>query len=183
MLLFDRFFATKMCIPSSDLVLLTSIATLHIAIKIRESAIIKLSTLSWFGRGRFSESRIAAQEFLVLMNCEWLVNPPTAVAFVMHILLLLPDNLNLDFKREILDASRFMAELSVADSFFISKRSSVIGLAAISISLDQCRIKLPLIESNNYLKGVASAIGVSHNDAEILAAKRRLHLLSLANVD
>jgi len=64
--LFDRFFATELCKPSSDLVLLTSIATLHIAIKMRESAIIKLSTLSWFGRGRFSERRIADTELIVL---------------------------------------------------------------------------------------------------------------------
>ena len=49
--LVDRFFATGTIRPSSDSVLLVSIATLHIAIKIRESAIIKLSTLSWFGRG------------------------------------------------------------------------------------------------------------------------------------
>lgn len=109
MSLFDRFFATRMCAPSSDLCLLTSIATLHIAIKIRESAIIKLSTLSWIGRGKFSEKRIATQELLVLMNSRWLVNPPTAIAFIMHLLLLLPNNLNLDFKREILDSSRFMA--------------------------------------------------------------------------
>ena len=49
--LVDRFFATGTIRPSSDSVLLVSIATLHIAIKIRESAIIKLSTLAWFGRG------------------------------------------------------------------------------------------------------------------------------------
>jgi len=108
MSLFDRFFATRICMPSSDLVLLASIATLHIAIKTRESAIIKLSTLSWFGRGRFSESRIAHMELLILTNLRWLVNPPTTIAFVMHLLLLLPGT-NLDLKREILESSRFLA--------------------------------------------------------------------------
>ena len=108
MSLFDRFFATRICMPSSDLVLLASIATLHIAIKTRESAIIKLSTLSWFGRGRFSESRIAHMELLILTNLRWLVNPPTTTAFVMHLLLLLPD-MNLNLKREIHESSRFLA--------------------------------------------------------------------------
>ena len=108
MSLFDRFFATRIIRPTSDLVLLSAIATLHIAIKFRESAIIKLSTLSWFGRGRFNESRIANMELLVLNNLGWLTNPPTAIAFVMHLFLLLPD-MSLDIKRRVLESSRFLA--------------------------------------------------------------------------
>lgn len=115
MLLFDRFFAVERCRPSSDSVLLTSIATLQISIKMRESAVIKLSTLSWFGRGRFSESQIAEQELQVLVKSRWFMNPPTACSFVMHLLLLLPD-ISLDVKSEVLDTSRFMAGRCMCDA-------------------------------------------------------------------
>ncbi|KAL7553173.1 hypothetical protein ACHAWF_016418, partial [Thalassiosira exigua] len=108
-LLFDRFFATGVCRPSSDMVLLASIATLHIAIKVREAAIIKLSTLSWFGRGKFSEDRIHKMESLILSNLHWSANPPTAISFVMHLLLLLPASLDQRSKANILESSRFMA--------------------------------------------------------------------------
>ena len=181
MSLFDRFFATKVCMPGSDLVLIASIATLHIAIKTRESAIIKLSTLSWLGRGRFSESRIARMELQILMSFKWLVNPPTAITFVMYLLLLLPDDLGLDLKEKILESSGFLAELSVADSFFITRRSSATGLAAIMISLDQCNINLSPTKRANYLNDVSNAIGIACEDDEIRVAETRLRLLSIGN--
>ena len=111
--LFDRFFATGTCKPSSDTILLCSIATLHIAIKMRESAIIKLSTLAWFGRGKFSEDRITNMEQVVLSNLNWLANPPTALSFVMHCICLLPDDMHLPAKRKILKDSRFLAGVLV----------------------------------------------------------------------
>ena len=150
--LVDRFFATGTIRPSSDSVLLVSIATLHISIKIRESAIIKLSTLSWFGRGalfatstfscwyryllmqytygiyplfhkpcmnlqsgKFSPSRITHTELLVLQSLDWLANPPTTISFIMHLLLLLPDNISLNSKREIFESSRFLAGMFMYD--------------------------------------------------------------------
>ena len=121
MLLFDRFFAAK---PTTDrdLVLLCSIATLHIAIKTNESAAIKLSTLIWFGRGRFSKDQIACMELQVLFDCKWMVNPPTTLAFVMHLLLLWDPPplsgvgrndrasfvLERDWKLDVLESSRFL---------------------------------------------------------------------------
>ena len=111
--LFDRFFATGTCKRSSDTILLCSIATLHIAIKMRESAIIKLSTLAWFGRGKFSEDRITNMEQVVLSNLNWLANPPTALSFVMHCICLLPDDMHLPAKRKILKDSRFLAGMYV----------------------------------------------------------------------
>mmetsp|Transcript_19550 Transcript_19550/g.33598 ORF Transcript_19550/g.33598 Transcript_19550/m.33598 type:complete len:275 (+) Transcript_19550:96-920(+) len=178
--IFDRFFATGICRPSSEMILLASIATLHIAIKLRESAIIRLSTLSWFGRGRFRESQIADMELRILMILRWCVNPPTTIAFVMHLLLLLPE-ISSNFRREILESSRFLSELAVADSFFITKRPSVVGMAAILNSLDECEIKMHQADAENYLNSISNAIAISHNDAEIMAVRQRLRLLAAVN--
>ena len=105
MSLFDRFFATR-TMSERDLVLLCSIATLHIAIKTKESAIIKLSTLLWFGGGRFNKGQIVCMELKILFSCKWYVNPPTALAFVMHLLLLWDVDVN--WKMKILESSRFL---------------------------------------------------------------------------
>ncbi len=45
MKLFDNYFATRRCVCDKGLILLASIATLHIAIKVRESVVIRLETL------------------------------------------------------------------------------------------------------------------------------------------
>lgn len=179
MSLFDRFFACGVVRPSSDTLLLTSIATLHIAIKMRDSAIIRLSTLAWFGRGRFSENRIQEAELSVLSNLQWLANPPTTIAFVMHLLLLLPDDIIWNERQEILESARFLAELSVADSFFVASEPSVVGLAAIIISLSNTSV--PTASKSDYLDEAAGAIGVSCHDNKILEAQKRLRLLSTVN--
>lgn len=191
MLLFDRFFATR-TMPNRDLVLLCSIATINIAIKTKESAVIKLSTLKWFGRERFSENQITCMELSVLFNCKWLVNPPTALAFVMHLLLLWdPPTLSaggrdsrdsvvlesVDLKMDILESSRFLCELSVTDSFFIARRSSAVGVAAIMNSLEKYELPLPPEVSS----GIGICLEDSITDDEILNVRQRLRLLSTAN--
>jgi len=186
MLLFDRFFAAK---PTTDrdLVLLCSIATLHIAIKTNESAAIKLSTLIWFGRGRFSKDQIACMELQVLFDCKWMVNPPTTLAFVMHLLLLWDPPplsgvgrndrasfvLERDWKLDVLESSRFLCELAVADSFFSGRRSSSIAIATLMNSLEKYALPLP--------PALSSAISICPEDDEILEVRQRLRLLLTEN--
>ena len=165
------------------MVLLVSLATLHIAVKIRESSVIKLSTLAWFGRKRFSEKRITDMELIVLMKLRWRIIAPTAIAYIMHFALLLPDSLDLDTKKKTLESALFLAELSVADSFFIDKRPSVVGFAAMINSLDECdTTKMLPSAKKRYLSNISDAIGMSANNYdEVLAARRRLRLLSMVN--
>lgn len=47
-------------------------------------------------------------EFIILNSLRWTVNPPTGIAFVMHMILLLPDQLEIGPKREVLESSRFL---------------------------------------------------------------------------
>ena len=83
----------------------------------------------------------------------------------------------------MLHASYFLSkELSVADSFFIAKPCSVTGLAAIINSLDGCYATMPSTERSQYLNHISGVIGVRDND-EVLAAQRRLQLLSSVNGD
>ena len=72
-------------------------------------------------------------------------------------------------------------ELSVADSFFISKRSSVIGFAAMINSLDDSTVTIPIMIKTRYMNTVSDALGVPYNSIEVVAAQRRLRLLAIVN--
>jgi hypothetical protein len=211
MSLFDRFMATRTCEPSSDLIRLVSIATLHISIKMSESCCIKLSTLAQFGKGNVSEAQIIAMELLILTNVRWLANPPTAIAFVLHLVHLLPE-MTSGSKRMVIESSRFLAgvyigelfficfqtntlssstacststypELSVADSYFIGTRSSIIGMAAVMHSIDECCTTMSPMVRTQYLNCISAVIGASHDIGEISTAQKRLRLLFIANGD
>ena len=117
MSLFDRFMATRKCEPSSDLIRLVSIATLHISIKTSESRCIKLSILAQFGKGNVSEAQVIAMELLILTNVRWLANPPTAIAFVLHLVLLLPE-MTSGSKRMVIESSRFLAGVYIGEFFY-----------------------------------------------------------------
>ena len=160
---------------------------------------------TWMCSGKFSPSRITHTELLILQSLDWLANPPTTISFIMHLLLLLPDNMSLNSKREIFESSRFLAgmfmhdlilsihanmnwispllcthfhtpELSVADSYFIAKHPSVTALAAITNTFEDCNITT----MTPYLNYVSDILRVPDQN-ETHAAQRRLRLLSVVN--
>ena len=72
-------------------------------------------------------------------------------------------------------------ELSVADSYFIGKRCSITGMAAIMLSIDECCTTMSPMVRTQYLSCISAVIGASHD--EISAAQQRLHLLFVSNGD
>eukprot|EP00569_Conticribra_weissflogii_P003500 CAMPEP_0171340016 /NCGR_PEP_ID=MMETSP0878-20121228/8301_1 /TAXON_ID=67004 /ORGANISM="Thalassiosira weissflogii, Strain CCMP1336" /LENGTH=247 /DNA_ID=CAMNT_0011842017 /DNA_START=222 /DNA_END=965 /DNA_ORIENTATION=- len=184
MKLFDNYFATRRCVCDKGLILLASIATLHIAIKIRESVVIRLETLCRFGRGYFTPDQITRMELVVLTHLTWLVNPPTAIAFAAHMILLLPsEKIDPGEREDLYESSRYLAELSVADSFFIDRAlPSVTAFASILISLEECVTTLSSEAKTEYLQFVKRKTGISDRQTgNVMNAKNRLRLLKACN--
>jgi len=129
--LFDRFLATRGNKCDGSAALLTSLTTLYIAVKIHESKKIKLSTLTHLSRGQFDDRDIEKMEVKILKALSWLVHPPTIVDFIYHFLKLLPVQIRPPVRHEIFELSRYTAELSVCDPFFIEYPPSLIAFAAI----------------------------------------------------
>ena len=65
--LFDRYLATQGNKCSGNLALLTSLTTLHIAIKLHDCKKIKLSTLVNLSRGQFGTNHIEEMEWEILV--------------------------------------------------------------------------------------------------------------------
>jgi hypothetical protein len=134
--LFDRYLATQGNRCDGSLALLISLTTLYIAIKVHEKKKIKLSTLTELSRSQFSGADIEEMEVKILQNLSWLVHPPTVVDFISHLLKFLPPAVSMPVRQNIFELSRYMAELSVCDPFFIEHHPSTIAFSAIINVLD-----------------------------------------------
>lgn len=129
--LFDRFIATRGNRCDGNLALLTSITTLYIAIKVHEKKKIKLSTLAQLSRGQFGTEDIELMELEILQALAWLVHPPSVVEFITLFLKFLPPEILMPVRNDIFELSRYLAELSVCDPFFIEHTNSDVAFAAI----------------------------------------------------
>ena len=174
--LFDRFIATRGFRCDGSLALLTSLATLYIAIKANEKKKIKLSTLTQLSRGQFGPDDIESMELKILQDLTWLVNPPSVVEFLTLLLRFLPPEVQLPVRTEMFELSRYLAELAVCDPFFIECDASTIAFAAIlnvlesDVSLKHMSLEL----RERYLRELQSIIGIHRGKASVRNARDRL---------
>jgi hypothetical protein len=151
--IFDRYMATRGNWCDSNLALLTSLATLYIAIKVNEKKKMKLCTLAKLSRDRFSPQDIELMETEILASLSWLVHPPTALDFISHLIKLMPLDASLKTRHDIFDMSRYVAELSVCDRYFVEHHKSTIALATIlNVLEDEISYEeIPRVDRQNFL--------------------------------
>ena len=179
--LFDRYLATLGNRCDGSLALLISLTTLYIAIKVHEKKKIKLSTLTELSRSQFKAEDIEEMEVKVLQSLSWFVHPPTALDFISHLIKFLPPSVSMPVRHNIFELSRYMAELSVCDPFFIEHHASTIAFASIinvlegEISYDNvsmsCRASFfrCLHEELNFLRG-RSAVRYARDRLQTMVA-------------
>eukprot|EP00984_Skeletonema_dohrnii_P001127 scaffold349_cov157-Skeletonema_dohrnii-CCMP3373.AAC.13 len=183
--LFDRYFAHEKedASKNKNAVLLVSCATLSIAIKLMEVNDLSLKALSRFSRGKYTPSQIFDMEWLIVASLDYYLNPPTVISFVMHLILLLPHEINERDRNELVEYITFAVELSVADSFFVGNKPapSIIAAAAIIVSLQQCgtlsQSFLSTIIEIQYCDIILEQIGIDASDSRLKESRHRLQLL------
>lgn len=129
--LFDRFLATKGNICDGSFALLASLTTLYIAIKTNEKKKIRLTTLCQLSRDQFNPQEIETMELEILHALSWLIHPPTVVAFIYCLIEFLPSQVSPSVRQDIFEMSRYLAELSVCDPFFIQFHASTVAFGAV----------------------------------------------------
>lgn len=173
--LFDRFFATRGNKCNGNLALLTSLTTLHIAIKLHESKKIKLSTLANLSRGQFGPSHIEEMEWVVLAALGWRVNPPTEYSFISHFLLFLPQEAQPGVRKEIMELSRYLSELTACDSFFVDCKASTIAFASmLNVMEDMSFSRLSAGIREKFLRNISEKVQLSYRASEVVAARSRI---------
>lgn len=200
MSLFDRYLAiahNNQC--AGNLALLCSLTTLQIAIKLHypqkleqqrsnsnNNSNINLASLS---RGQFDQADIERMEWTILSELQWRLHAPTPYAFISHYLHLLPaveataGGASPSLRKDLLDLSRYLAELAVCDSYFCPVLNSTIALAAILNVMDEMsyayfpaalRQEFRRNLSKYALGGDSSGGAVSCQSLAVLAARERL---------
>ena len=173
--LFDRFLATRNNECNGNLALLTSLTTLHLAIKIHDSKKIRISTLANLSRGQFGASDIEDMEWRVLRDLKWKVHPPTAYSFVYQILLFLPQEASSSVRKEIFELSRYLTELTVCDSYFVDANQSCIAFAAILNVLEDIpynRLSAGIREC--FLRDLGSKASLHYGSPDVAVARQRI---------
>lgn len=176
--LFDRFLATQGNKCNGSLALLTSLTTLHIAIKLHENKKIKLTTLANLSRGQFGPKHIEDMERRILNALGWKVHPPTHYSFISYLLLLLPQEANSVVRKEIFELSRYLSELAVCDSYFVDVNNSTVAFAAMLCVMDDIsysRLSAGLREK--MLVDISQKVGLNHYSRPVLAARERLRTM------
>lgn len=173
--LFDRYLATRGNKCNGNMALLTSLTTLHIAIKLHDVKKIKISTLANLSRGQFDAKHIEDMEWKVLSALKWKVHPPTQYAFVSHLVLFLPREANPASRKELFELSRYLTELSVCDSYFVEVNNSTTSFAAIlNVMEDMNYSRLSAGIRERFLSSIAAKVGLHYGSPDVCAARRRL---------
>ena len=155
--IFDRYMATIGNMCDRNLVLLTPLTTLYIAIKVNEKKKIKLCTVAKLSRELFTSEDIEAMEMKIMKALSWLVNPVTSWDFISHMAVMLPPTSSKKTRCEIYEICRYLSELSVCDHFFVEQHKSFVALATIlNVLEDEISSEdLPFHSRQDYVNYVA----------------------------
>lgn len=171
--LFDRYLATRSNKCDGNLALLTSLTTLHVAIKLHDQKKIKISTLANLSRGQFGPRHIEDMEQRILAALRWKLHPPTEYTFVTYMLRFLPVETNSTVRRELHEISRYLTELAVCDSFFVSVNNSTVAFASILCVMEEMNYnKLSAGIRERFFREIHHRIGMHPQNHPLLAASR-----------
>eukprot|EP00567_Pseudictyota_dubia_P017532 CAMPEP_0197450942 /NCGR_PEP_ID=MMETSP1175-20131217/27134_1 /TAXON_ID=1003142 /ORGANISM="Triceratium dubium, Strain CCMP147" /LENGTH=403 /DNA_ID=CAMNT_0042983505 /DNA_START=296 /DNA_END=1507 /DNA_ORIENTATION=+ len=124
---------------------LAAMTCLYIAAKMssRERPLLP-GTLAALSRNEFEDHHFCSMERIILDTLEWRVNPPTAGAFVDHLVRLIPIK-DASMREAISQHAHFFAELSVLDYYFVPERSSAVALICVMNAIEGMDILTPRV--------------------------------------
>lgn len=115
---------------------LVAMTCLYIAIKLHEPLEMETSLLADLSRGCYTEMEFANMEKKILEALIWRVNGPTALGFVQHYLLFLPQSVHSAVILAVWDYARYQTELAISDHAFVKIKPSVVGMAALMNAME-----------------------------------------------
>jgi len=176
--MFDRYIATRGIACTGNMVLLTSLTTLHLAIKLHETKRIKSSVLANLSRGQFDTSHIDEMEMDILATLKWKLHPPTPLAFIFEFLNFLPEDVTPAERKEVYELSKYLSELAVCESSFVDRQSSVIALAAVQNVIQSMKFVLLSAEAKeSILVAISDIMGHTYESETMRETRERLNTM------
>lgn len=137
MLLSEDVDSSLLCERAFRVLALTS---LYIAIKVHRPEFIPIACYTSLYKD-INEPDIENMEMKIGFMLNWRLHPPTAVSFVRLILRIVSSEMVKDIPKELKDnitlQACFITELASSDHFFVTQKSSHVGLASILLSIEQ----------------------------------------------
>eukprot|EP00546_Thalassionema_frauenfeldii_P015449 CAMPEP_0178929212 /NCGR_PEP_ID=MMETSP0786-20121207/20431_1 /TAXON_ID=186022 /ORGANISM="Thalassionema frauenfeldii, Strain CCMP 1798" /LENGTH=336 /DNA_ID=CAMNT_0020605357 /DNA_START=146 /DNA_END=1156 /DNA_ORIENTATION=+ len=170
--LFDRFLATRGNKCNGNMALLTSLTTLHLAIKLNDTKKIRISTLASLSRGQFGPKHIEEMEWVILNALQWKLHPPTAYSFIFYLLLFLPEEATSSIRKEIFELSRYFTELAMCDSVLVSKKASTVAYASVlNVMYDIGYQSLSPGSREAFLRNLTDKVDLDFKDPDIVETR------------
>jgi hypothetical protein len=134
----DRFVAIEIETPNSPPVTrddyqLFSMVSLYIVVKLIESYPQKLTTqaLVDMSRNFYSKEVIEITEIEICTALNWRLHAPTAIGYCRLFINLLPSYAIDAMSKQMIITATTLTEIAVSDSYFVSYKPSLVGLAAL----------------------------------------------------
>ncbi|KAL7542601.1 hypothetical protein ACHAXR_012789 [Thalassiosira sp. AJA248-18] len=157
---------------------LVAMTSLYIAIKLFEPLAMDPGLLVHISHGCYTETDIVEMEEEILKSLQWRVNGPTTHAFLNHIMALLPPSAYRNDETtaaNLLDFSRFQAEIAVSDYDLSLEKTSTVALASILNSLECIEKRsFPARSRFQFFRLIADVTGMNPFSPEVNAARTRL---------
>lgn len=176
--IFDRYVATLGNKCSGNLVLLTSLTTLHMAIKLHETKRIKSSILANLSRDQFSTEHIDEMELKIVSALSWKLYPPTPLALISEFLYFLPAEVTVVEQREVYELSKYLTELAVCESSFVERQNSTVAFASLRIIMDSMEfLYLGPKAKGHFIQTIAEIMGLTTESQTMRQTRELLQVL------
>jgi hypothetical protein len=168
----DRF--VDQCTCDRTAFKLAAMTSLYLSSKVHDHSRLSLLKLADLSRGEFTIFDIEEMEATILQTLGWRVNPVTAQSFIHSLLSLVPISNSL-VSRAIYDRALFFTELCLFDGGFITRKRSIIAVAAILNAMEGIdEYLVPLECEKKFLASIESQAGLSFSYDEVESAREDL---------
>lgn len=183
MSLVDRFVSIRTELLSDSFAYqVACMAGLYTAAKMNEEHCLTPKQMETLSSNRFSSKDIESMEYEMLLELNWLVNPPTATSFVELLLELVPSHYVPD-KKTVSEVAESHLKLAIADVSFLSAKKSMLAFASIISAIHGVVGSTKL---DMFVVAFCKSLGYTETQKfhqELAALRRKLRALVLHSLD
>lgn len=169
----DRF--VDLCHCDRSAFKLAAMTTLYMAAKVFGSSHnITIRSLAELSRGEFEMSHISEMETIILQTLEWRLSPPTAQCFINSFYNYLPVPQG-PVSMAVYQRSIFFVELAMYDHSFVTKKRSLLALAAMINAMEGLNESTFFQQQqDSFVDNVCRTFGLKFSQEEIEGVRNRL---------
>lgn len=151
---------------------LAAMTALYTAVKVHEPEAMDPNLIASLSRGTYTSAQVEAMERRILQSIQWRVNPPTALAFALQALSLVPTTLlSRRTRAAVVDLAKYQTELVVSDYEFATVPPSAVAFSALTNAV----VHHADLQVRNHIEYVlAHALGVDARSRAVLELRIRM---------